>query len=73
MSASVKVTIDDVQFPAINSLKMLDAILEVLNRTRRSYNDDCLYQSIREATEELRVAVDNLKVLNPNARPNHFE
>lgn len=73
MSASVKITLDDAQFPAINSLKMLDEILEVLNRTRRTYNDDCLYQSIREATEELRVAVDNLKVLNPNARPNSFD
>lgn len=63
-----KTTIDDAQFTARTALKLLDDILDVMMRTMHGHEDKVLYQSLREAREELKIAVDVLKVLNPNRR-----
>lgn len=63
-----RTTIEDAQFTARTALDLLDKILGVLLRTMRGTEDEILYQSISEARQELKIAVDVLRILNPNSR-----
>lgn len=63
-----RTTIEDAQFTARTALDLLDKILDALLRTMRGTEDEILYQSISEARQELKIAVDVLRLLNPNGR-----